>query len=166
MTQPIPINTIEAVNPPNAKRGGQDRNRRCAVGDKYQRITHQAVTGRATEASMNNVTMGFALISAPPLSLRPRGARDALHARRARPDPSIPIDPHERGGRRAMTTETPEPRFERFCLAYPSGTVVMHYGGGAALGDVRVTHPLAVVEAVEASWVSVGIPEAGRFEDV
>jgi hypothetical protein len=65
-----------------------------------------------------------------------------------------------------MTTETPEPRFERFCPAYPSGTVVMHYGGGAALGEVRITHPLAAVEAVEASWVSVGIPEAGRFAKI
>jgi hypothetical protein len=28
----------------------------------------------------------------------------------------------------------------------------MHYGGGAALDEVRVAHPLAVVEAVEVSW--------------
>ena len=61
-----------------------------------------------------------------------------------------------------MTTDTPKPRFERFCLAYPSGTVVMaFYGDGATLGEVRVTHPLAVVEAVEDSRVSVGIPEVG-----
>jgi hypothetical protein len=63
-----------------------------------------------------------------------------------------------------MTTDMLEPRFERFCLAYPSGTVVMHYGGGVALGEVRVAHPLAVVEAVEVSWVNAGILEAGRFE--
>jgi hypothetical protein len=83
MTQLIPINTIEVVNPPNAKRGGQDRNRRCAVGDKYQRITSQAATGRATEASMNNVTMGFSLILVPPVSLRPRAALE--------PDPGFPV---------------------------------------------------------------------------
>ena len=34
------------------------------------------------------------------------------------------------------------------------------YAGGAILSEVRVTHPLAVVEAVEDSLVSVGIPEA------
>lgn len=43
---------------------------------------------------------------------------------------------------RAMTTETPEPCYERFCLAYPSGTVVMaFYADGATLCEVRVTHP-------------------------
>jgi hypothetical protein len=49
---------------------------RCAVGDKVPAdyITSQAATGRATEASMNNVTMGFSLISVFPLSLRPRAA--------------------------------------------------------------------------------------------
>jgi hypothetical protein len=123
MTQPIQSKASRSSI--HAKRSGQARNRRCAVGDKYQRITSQAATGRATKASMNNVTMGFSLISVPPLSLRPRGARGALHARRARP--RYPDRPHERGGRRAMTTETPEPRFERFRLAYPSGTVVMAF---------------------------------------
>jgi hypothetical protein len=59
-----------------------------------------------------------------------------------------------------MRTETPEPRFERFRLAYPSGTVVMTFY--ADDGEVRVTHPLAVVEAVDDSRVSVGIPEVGR----
>jgi hypothetical protein len=34
-----------------------------------------------------------------------------------------------------------------------------YYGDGATLGEVRVTHPLAVVETVEDSRVSV---EAGR----
>lgn len=59
-----------------------------------------------------------------------------------------------------MTTETtdapePEPRYERYILEYPSGTVVIaFYAGGTTLGEVRVTHPLAVVEAVEASRVS------------
>ena len=55
-----------------------------------------------------------------------------------------------------MMTDPPAPefRFERFCLAYPSGTVVMaFYGDGATLGEVRVTHPLAVVEAIEDSLV-------------
>ena len=57
----------------------------------------------------------------------------------------------------------PKPRpplralYERFRLTYQSGTVVMaHYRGGA---PGRVTHPLAVVEAVEDSRVGV---EAGR----
>jgi hypothetical protein len=59
-----------------------------------------------------------------------------------------------------MTTETPEPHFERFCLAYPSGTVVMVFY--ADDGEVCVTYPLAVVEAVDDSRVSVGIPEVGR----
>lgn len=55
----------------------------------------------------------------------------------------------------AMTTDTPESRFECFHLAYPSGTVVdAYYGGGAALGKVKATHSLAVVKAVEASRVS------------
>jgi hypothetical protein len=59
-----------------------------------------------------------------------------------------------------MTTKTPEPRFGRFCLAYPSGTVVMAFY--ADDGEVRVTHYLAVVEAAEDSRVSVGTPEVGR----
>jgi hypothetical protein len=58
-----------------------------------------------------------------------------------------------------MTAETSEPRFERFCLAYPSGTVVMAFY--AYDGEVRVSTPLAVVEAVEDSRVSVGIRAGG-----
>jgi hypothetical protein len=57
-----------------------------------------------------------------------------------------------------MTAETPEPRFERFCLAYPSGTAVMayyYYGGGAAVGEVQASPLLVVVEAVEDSRVSL-----------
>ena len=51
-------------------------------------------------------------------------------------------------------------RFERFCLASPSGTAVMaFYADGATLGGVRLTHTLAVIEV---SWVSVRIPEVGR----
>jgi hypothetical protein len=55
-----------------------------------------------------------------------------------------------------MTAETPEPRFERFCLAYPSGTAVMaYYGDGAAVGEEQASPLLAVVEAVEDSRVSL-----------
>ncbi len=55
-----------------------------------------------------------------------------------------------------MTIDTPEPepRYERFRLTYPSGTVIdSHYGraDGATLEEVRVTHPMATVEPVEAS---------------
>ncbi len=49
----------------------------------------------------------------------------------------------------AMTTDAPEPEplYSRYRLAYPSGTVVEpYYAGGATLGEVRVTHPLAMVE--------------------
>ena len=55
-----------------------------------------------------------------------------------------------------MTTETPEPvpRFERFTVTYPSGTVIpSFYCGGVTLREVQVTHPLAVVEVVEDSRV-------------
>jgi hypothetical protein len=62
-----------------------------------------------------------------------------------------------------MTTETTKahehpPRYpKRYHLAYPSGTVVeAFYAGGAPLEEVRVTHPLAVVEAFEDSLVGVG----------
>jgi hypothetical protein len=42
------------------------------------------------------------------------------------------------------------------CVFYPSGTVVdAFYAGGATLEEVRVTHPLAVVEVFEDSRVSV-----------
>jgi hypothetical protein len=56
----------------------------------------------------------------------------------------------------AMTTDTADPLFERFRLTYPSGTAVeAFYCGGATLREVRVVHPMAVVEAVEDSRVSV-----------
>jgi hypothetical protein len=45
-----------------------------------------------------------------------------------------------------MTTNTPEPepRYERYRVAYPSETVVQAcHCDGATLGKVRVTHPLA-----------------------
>jgi hypothetical protein len=59
-----------------------------------------------------------------------------------------------------MTNDTPEPRFERFTATYSSGTVIpSFYPGGVTLTEARVGHPLAVVEAVEASLVSVGTPE-------
>jgi hypothetical protein len=48
----------------------------------------------------------------------------------------------------------PAPRYERFRLVYPSGTVVhAHYVGGLTLEEVRISHPLATVEAVEDSRV-------------
>ena len=94
MTQPI--QSTASRSSIHAKRGGQARNRRLAVGDKHQRITSHAATGRATEVSMNNVTMGFSLISVPPFSLRPRGARGALHA--AESEPGIATDPMSRAG--------------------------------------------------------------------
>jgi hypothetical protein len=53
-----------------------------------------------------------------------------------------------------MTTETTEPipRFERFRIEYPSGTVIESYcPGGAPLEEVRTTHPMATVSAVEDS---------------
>ena len=66
--------------------------------------------------------------------------------------PSISIDPMSVS---AAMTETPE-------RAYPSGAVVMaFYAGGAMPGEVQATHLLAVVEVVEASRVSVGIPFRG-----
>ena len=57
-----------------------------------------------------------------------------------------------------MTTDTPEPvpLYERFTVTYLSGTVIESYAGGATLIEVRVTHPLAVVEAIEDSSVGVG----------
>ena len=57
-----------------------------------------------------------------------------------------------------MTTETPEPvpRFERFTVTYPSGTVIpSFYCGGVTLREVQVTHPMATVKAVSDSRVSV-----------
>jgi hypothetical protein len=47
----------------------------------WRQIPSQAATGRATGASMNNVTIGFSLISVFPLSLRPRGAHGTLSRR-------------------------------------------------------------------------------------
>ena len=56
-----------------------------------------------------------------------------------------------------MTTETPEPLYERFTVTYAAtGTVIpSFYCGGATLREVQVTHPLAKVEAVSDSRVSV-----------
>lgn len=49
-------------------------------------------------------------------------------------------------------TPEPEPRYERFALTYPSGTVIeSFYAGGATRREVRVTHPMATVEPVEDS---------------
>jgi hypothetical protein len=54
-----------------------------------------------------------------------------------------------------MTDDT-EPRFENFTVAYESGVVIeAYYPTGATLREARVGHPLAVVEAVEGSLVSV-----------
>jgi hypothetical protein len=54
----------------------------------------------------------------------------------------------------AMTPDSPEPLYERFLLAYPSGTVVpSFYAGGATLREARVSHPLAQVEVDEDSRV-------------
>jgi hypothetical protein len=58
-----------------------------------------------------------------------------------------------------MKTDTPElaPRYERVTVTYPSGTVIeSFYASGATLREVRVTHPMATVEAVEDSLVGVG----------
>jgi hypothetical protein len=38
MTQPIPINTIEVIDTPNAKRGGQDRNQLLRDAAKHDRV--------------------------------------------------------------------------------------------------------------------------------
>ena len=61
------------------------------------------------------------------------------------------------GLQEVTATDTPDltPCYERFTVTYPSGTVVMSfYAGGAPLQEVRITHPLAVVEAVEDSLVN------------
>jgi hypothetical protein len=61
----------------------------------------------------------------------------------------------DRGGR-VVAAESAElaPRYEWFHVTYPSGTVVMSfYPGGEPLEEVRVTHPMAVVEVVEDSLV-------------
>jgi hypothetical protein len=55
-------------------------------------------------------------------------------------------------------TDTPEPTplYERYRLVYPSGTAIdAYYAGGATLREVAVLHPLARVEAIEDSLVSV-----------
>jgi hypothetical protein len=45
----------------------------------------------------------------------------------------------------------------RVTVTYPSGTVIeSFYAGGATLSEVRATHPLAVVDAIEDSLVGVG----------
>ena len=69
-----------------------------------------------------------------------------------------PCDAGGRGGRvvasashEVTDTPEPEPRYERFAVAYPSGTVIeSFYAGGVTLREVRVTPPMAVVEVVEA----------------
>ncbi|MGH8589437.1 MAG: hypothetical protein ACREXX_08925 [Gammaproteobacteria bacterium] len=49
-------------------------------------------------------------------------------------------------------TPEPEPRYERFAVTYPSGTVIeSFYAGGTTLREVKVTHPMATVEPVEAT---------------
>jgi hypothetical protein len=53
----------------------------------------------------------------------------------------------------ADTSET-DLIYERFTVTYPSGTVIpSFYAGGATLIEVRVTHPLATVDAIEDSLV-------------
>jgi hypothetical protein len=66
----------------------------------------------------------------------------------------------EPGGRR-VEVDTPKPAlYERFTVTYPSGTVIpSFYVGGVTLKEVQVTHPMAVVEAVEDSLVG-GVPGA------
>ncbi len=60
-----------------------------------------------------------------------------------------------------MTTDTPEPepepRYGRFIVRYPSGTVIQScwtIEGGGTLREVQVEHPLAIVEADEDSRVT------------
>lgn len=44
----------------------------------------------------------------------------------------------------------PEPRYDRFIIPYPSGTVIeAFYAGGATLREVQVLHPMATVEVAE-----------------
>jgi hypothetical protein len=59
-----------------------------------------------------------------------------------------------------MTAEThqPVPRYERFTVTYPSGTVIESYyliEGGGTLRQVQVEHPMATVEPVSDSRMSV-----------
>jgi hypothetical protein len=56
-----------------------------------------------------------------------------------------------------MTTDTPEPRYERFTVQYPvSGTTIdAYYCGGATLREAQVGHPMAVVAVVADSQVRV-----------
>jgi hypothetical protein len=54
-------------------------------------------------------------------------------------------------------TPEPEPRFERFTVRYPSGTVLESYWcieGGGTLQAVQMEHPLGVVEPDADSLVS------------
>jgi hypothetical protein len=56
-----------------------------------------------------------------------------------------------------MTTDTPQPRFERFLIRYPSGTVIEScwlLESGGTVQQVRMEHPLATVEAIEGSRVA------------
>jgi len=51
-------------------------------------------------------------------------------------------------------TLTPAPRFERFRLTYPSGTVIDSYcGEGCALEEMMAAHPLAKVGVITISCV-------------
>jgi hypothetical protein len=59
-------------------------------------------------------------------------------------------------GEPSTPDEAPEPRYERFLVRYPSGTVIescCFIGGGATLREVAVAHPLAVVAAIADSRV-------------
>jgi hypothetical protein len=76
--------------------------------------------------------------------------------RDGRRDPTTPGD-------RGTEPGVPEPPalYERFTVTYPSGTFIeSFYASGATLREARVTHPMAIVEAVEASRVSAA--EADR----
>jgi hypothetical protein len=58
----------------------------------------------------------------------------------------------------ARTTDPLEPRYERFLIRYPSGTVIESswlIEGGGTVQQVRLEHPLGVVEANEDSQVHV-----------
>jgi hypothetical protein len=57
-----------------------------------------------------------------------------------------------------MTTDPPEPRYERFTVIYPSGTVINSVWcleGGGTLRAVQVEHPMAQVTPVENSRVHI-----------
>ena len=59
-----------------------------------------------------------------------------------------------RGAVTGEAVETGGPSYMSASGWHPGGTVVMaFYADGATLGEVRVTHPLAVVDAVEGPLV-------------